>query len=457
MPIMKMIKQIKENIVNNKKQNVFSYKKESDAELKKTRCKLIRSYTFVLGFIGIIITIVVCRYIYQMKKEEEISMFTNYLTIISDKIQGVNLIENQWLTEQELKSHSIIMILDAGIPLLEHSSWMDQSQRKILLKLLEDKMKKNGIDLYQGSSTEKEIRTRYYELSEADKEYLAAVSFINTGNIQRTMLVIKEKNDLREYLKHLVIIASVWTIFILNIIFLLNVWFVGVVLQPIREGKKKQTEFIACASHELKAPLAVIQASSQAMQTKPETMMKYSRQIQKECKRMAKLVDDLLLLASTETNQWRMKIEAVDLTTIILDLYEGYEAVCHEHGIRVNLDLGEKLAQPIAADEARLQQVLSVLMDNAVQYSNSEMIEIIKKESRSYVYLLVVDHGIGIEEEKSAHIFEKFYRGDEAHNDKDHYGLGLSVARELIRMMGGMLEYAATAGGGATFIIKLRK
>ncbi len=76
---------------------------------------------------------------------------------------------------------------------------------------------------------------------------------------------------------------------------------------------------------------------------------------------------------------------------------------------------------------------------------------------RNYIYIEVIDYGIGIKDEEKGHIFDRFYRMDNSRNDKEHFGLGLSIANELVMLHGGTLMMVDTEGGGSTFVIKLPK
>ncbi|WP_312496394.1 sensor histidine kinase, partial [Anaerosporobacter sp.] len=111
---------------------------------------------------------------------------------------------------------------------------------------------------------------------------------------------------------------------------ILNLIYVRFIMKPVEESKRLQTEFIAAASHELKAPLTVIRASASAIKVVPEKSEHYIATIGEECNRMSILVDDLLILSSTETQTWRMVMEKVELDTILLDVYEDLLPICKE-------------------------------------------------------------------------------------------------------------------------------
>lgn len=173
---------------------------------------------------------------------------------------------------------------------------------------------------------------------------------------------------------------------------------------------------------------------------------------------MSSLVDDLLILSSTETKTWRMVMEKVELDTILLDIYEDLLPICKEANMGLTISLPETLLPSVNADAMRLKQIIVILLNNAIQYSKSVKRLLLRAyTSKHYVYIQVVDYGVGIPDEEKTAVFEKFYQMDSSHNDRKHYGLGLSIARELVKMHQGLLLLEDTEGGGCTFTIKLPK
>ena len=251
-------------------------------------------------------------------------------------------------------------------------------------------------------------------------------------------------------------------------LFLVSWYFVGKSLEPVEVSRKRQNEFIAAASHELRSPLAVIESSVTAIAAAEESsaaprsaeclekQTQYLKNIRAECSRMAALVGDMLLLASTDAGSWSVKRETVDMDTLLIETYELYEPVCRSSGIRLFLDLPEETLPHITGDSFRLKQLLTILLDNAVSYTPEDRgITISAVVNGKELTISVADQGCGIPPEARAHIFDRFYRGDSSRTDKRHFGLGLSIAKELAVLHGGRISVGETEGGGATFWIKL--
>ncbi len=223
---------------------------------------------------------------------------------------------------------------------------------------------------------------------------------------------------------------------------------------------KGQKDFVAAASHELKSPLAVIMTSAEKLQ---DTISQDEPQIQaglqtidSECMRMSRLVRDMLLLASSDADKWTIQKSEVNLDTLLISLYEAYEPVCMKEKLRLNLDLNQTSFPKLYTDRERLFQILSVFMDNAIYYSPAgASIDICASLSLREVTISIVDHGCGVAEKDKPYIFDRFYCADKSRSDKTHFGLGLSIALELSKMLEGTVGFTDTAGGGATFYITL--
>lgn len=179
------------------------------------------------------------------------------------------------------------------------------------------------------------------------------------------------------------------------------------------------------------------------------------KMIDSECMRMSKLVKDMLFLASFDAKTWHINKSEINVDTLLITLYETYEPICREKNLQLILDIDDISFPPLYTDEERLFQVLSIFMDNAIKHSGDNPgIEIQTALTSKHITFYIVDHGQGIAEKDRPHIFERFYCADKSHTDKSHFGLGLSIADELAKMLGAVIGYKETAGGGATFFVK---
>ena len=229
--------------------------------------------------------------------------------------------------------------------------------------------------------------------------------------------------------------------------------------EPTERVLQSQKDFVAAASHELKSPLAVIMANVENIQNieiaEPQAQ-NHLKVIDTECMRMSRLVRDMLLLASSDADKWTIQIQEVNIDTLLITLYEAYEPVCRKKAIHLDLNLGEESYPQLHTDQERLFQILSIFLDNAVSYApENSSIEIQTRWTSRELTFLVIDHGRGIAEKDKPFIFDRFYCADKSRTDKSHFGLGLSIAKELARMLAGKIGFEDTSGGGATFFLTL--
>lgn len=273
------------------------------------------------------------------------------------------------------------------------------------------------------------------------------------------LYIIKEAPSSFTILKsQLPFYLSIWVI-VFGLIWILARFLIEKAMKPTEAALQSQKEFIAAVSHELKAPLAVILASAECIEN-DTTLSSESRQhttvIDSECLRMSKLVQDLLLLSSVDANTWTLNITDIDVDTLLIHTYEKYEPICRQKGIRFLLNTTDELFPVLRADLDRINQILGILIDNAINYSFPESeISLGANVIKNMLVFSIIDHGMGISEKDKPFIFDRFYCADKSRTQREHYGLGLSIAKELVEMHNGRIELVDTPGGGCRFRISL--
>lgn len=225
-------------------------------------------------------------------------------------------------------------------------------------------------------------------------------------------------------------------------------FFTHKMLGPLQENHQRQIRFIADASHELRTPLAVIRA---CLSAKPPA---YEQTIDRECDRMGHLIEDLLTLSRLEQSP-QLQQQDVDLDTLLLTVYEQTEVLAARKGIRLTLQLPRESLPHIEGDPNRLEQLVTILLQNALSYTPAGGWVALDASASAAVQIKVSDNGPGISDADKAHIFERFYRAERSHTDRSHFGLGLCIAQEIALAHGGSLTVMDTDGGGATFCITL--
>ena len=291
-------------------------------------------------------------------------------------------------------------------------------------------------------------------------EYLGILAtIVMPNNTAYHLSLIYRQQSLFDILtKQAFLYVSLWFLSLIAVT-IMSHFLIKKALEPTEVMLKSQKDFIASASHELKSPLAVILANAEKLEQLQIDHTEFRKSVKildNECMRMSKLVKDMLLLASSDAKSWTLCKNIIDIDTLLISLYEAYEPICISKKIRLRLEISESSYPKFCADGERLFQILSIFMDNAIHHSiNNEQIEIKTAVTAKHITFFVTDHGRGIPEDVKPYIFNRFYCADESRTDKSNFGLGLSIADELAKMMNGKVGCKDTDGGGATFFVTL--
>jgi signal transduction histidine kinase len=421
------------------------------------RNRLILLYTCSTGLILTAVIIFVAVITDKQLERSQINAFQNNYITINQNVQSSYVISNLWMAEMETKNLLIIHIEDNCSPFLFQGSWIAPTDRQTLVGKVKELAAADNINTGIRPISLNELQSRIYSVKgDKNDKYLGEVFVVPDKNGFRSVIVLQyisysEAANLKQKL-----ILILLNLAGLAALFLVSRQMVSKALIPVEESRRRQTEFIAAASHELKSPLAVIRANASALMLEPERAGFFTTGIEKECKRLAALIEDMLLLASADARTWKIKKDILDLDTLLIEIYDLFYPYCKEQGKELKLVVPETMLPKTEGDGERIKQILAVLIDNAVAYSSEkDTIYLRGYAKKNRIYLEVEDHGVGIAQEKKIEIFERFYREDKSRKDKTHFGLGLSIAKELTELHGGSIAVADTKGGGATFIVSL--
>ena len=291
-------------------------------------------------------------------------------------------------------------------------------------------------------------------------DYLGILATIVTPNdtAYHLSLIYRQQSLFDILTKQAFLYVSLWCLSLIAVTVMSHL-LIKKALKPTEVMLKSQKDFITSASHELKSPLAVILANAEnleQLQIDNTEFRKSVRILDKECMRMSKLVRDMLLLASSDAKSWTICKNTIDIDTLLISLYETYEPICINKKICLRLEISETSYPKFYADGERLFQILTIYMENAIHHSiNNKQIEIKTAVTAKHITFFVTDHGKGIPEDDKPYIFNRFYCADKSRTDKSNFGLGLSIADELAKMMNGKVGCKDTDGGGATFFVTL--
>ncbi|MBD2846799.1 HAMP domain-containing protein [Paenibacillus sp. IB182496] len=229
--------------------------------------------------------------------------------------------------------------------------------------------------------------------------------------------------------------------------------------------EKLRRDFVANVSHEIRTPLSMLQGYSEALlddiAASPEERGELVQVIHDESLRMGRLVKDLLDLARMEAGHLEMQLREVEMNGLIQRVHRKFQVYAKERGIRL---FYTNPAHPLllqAADEDRLEQVLTNLLDNALRHTPAEAgiyitLSETTQDDKPYAQVTVRDEGQGVPREDLPYIFERFYKADKARTRASGgTGLGLAIVRNIIEAHRGEIGVASTPGEGTTFTLLL--
>jgi signal transduction histidine kinase len=316
-----------------------------------------------------------------------------------------------------------------------------------------------GIAAAASASTGRDVQTT--ELANTPVRILTETADV-PGRGTYTLQVVQDRTTEQQTLEVIQFVLIVGGVLVLIVSFGFGAVYARRALVPIRESLanqrsalRRQREFAADASHELRTPLTVIRSSVDHLQRHRDepvaTVGDALEDIDDEVTHMTAIVEDLLLLARSDSGAIALERIPVDLGDVAADGALALGKPATDRGIRVEVD-----PQPavVAGDPARLRQLVMILVDNAIRHSPTDgRVGVATRAIGNGAALMVEDDGPGIRPEDLPHLFERFYRAPGAPGGGT--GLGLAIAAWIVDRHGGRIEVTNRAEGGARFIVRL--
>ncbi|MDR2654755.1 MAG: HAMP domain-containing histidine kinase [Oscillospiraceae bacterium] len=249
--------------------------------------------------------------------------------------------------------------------------------------------------------------------------------------------------------------TSLWAAGIVSLILLcLAAFFAQWMVAPVKTAFAKQRRFISDASHELKTPLTIISANADVLQHEIGENQRLL-QIKSQSERMGELVHGLLTLAKTDENHSNIIRSEFDLSGAVLNTALEFESRAFEEGRQYSYQIKKDVKY--TGDEKQIKQLLSVLIDNAIQYSeNGGEIIVTLHSGGKRPRISVYNTGVGIARDESGKIFERFYRSDESRSrETGGYGVGLSIAQAVVKSHRGKITVSGEYGKWVRFDVVL--
>lgn len=285
-----------------------------------------------------------------------------------------------------------------------------------------------------------------------------ALEILNSGKssgVRSNLCYLMEQKDgytLVAFLDNTVVLENAGTLFNYTLIFgsvaLVLMFFLARylaerIVAPLEESYEKQKQFISDAGHELKTPVAVINANLELL-SRQIGENQWLSNIQYENERMSALIIQLLDLARTENVTPSM--EDLDFSRLVLGEALPLETVAYEKGLSLKNAIEDNIH--VSGNSVQLKQLTSILIDNALRHgaTGTEILLSLKRE-KHHAVLAVTNVGDPLTPEQSHRLFERFYRTDEARSGEDkHYGLGLAIAKAVVTTHKGTIGVQCTDG-----------
>ena len=231
-------------------------------------------------------------------------------------------------------------------------------------------------------------------------------------------------------------------------------FFSKAVVRPVQESVDKQKAFITNAGHEIKTPLTIIDANTDVIElTSGET--EWTKSIRNQIRRLTKLTEELVGLAKLQEIDELQERQKVAISIVLRETCEQFETVAKMHGKELVWDLQDNLT--VFGDEAMLERLFSILLDNAVKYADEKArISVNAKKNGKYIHIEVRNPAENMKKGMHMDLFERFYRADASHNSATGgHGIGLSNAQAIVDLHKGKMKASSPADGEICFSIRL--
>ena len=404
--------------------------------------------------------------------------FRNDISTIASSLEQSTYISMQWLAGLEARNAYLIFVTDNDKPFLYNTlkaeaagtkgtkhtgSTNDLSGQYLLSESLQ------AYDMMFESETVISYSSNYFGIHHDEYEftspstgehYYSSLIDIERGLTLSRILILNPLAGLQAQITHQRLLFLLLDLLAALVFSVFSWFFTGRLLRPLQQNHENQMQFIASASHELRTPLSAILATNECCITAtPQEQAGFFQTIRKEGRRMNTLIDDLLTLAHSDSGRFLIEKKEVELDTLCTNAYEAFEPLCRQKKLTLSLTLPDVPLPRLSCDPDRIAQVLSILLHNAVSYTPENgfvSLSLTCRQDRKNLFEITVsDTGVGIPDSDKKRIFSRFYRAEKSRSTKGHFGLGLSIAYEIISAHHGRISVQDNLPCGSVFVVRL--
>lgn len=360
-----------------------------------------------------------------------LSLFFSARNTIAQRSTEQLLTALQFGVEQAETPCFIAEVLPSGTVRVSGSNYYDLSDHEALSEAVEAAMNSG---LRQGVLREQGLR------------------FCRQDGLLTVRIAFMDSSFEQDTLRSLTLMGALLFVVALAVVAALGWLLAGYITRPVERAWKREKQFLADASHELKTPLTVILSSSALLEeSADEEQAVYVENIRAESQRMKALVEDMLTLWRTE--EAKPVLLSTPLSDLVTEAALRFEPVAFEAGHALHYDIENDLQ--VLGEAEQLRRLVNILLDNAVKYAAaSTAIRLTLDKVGKQAVLAVENEGAAIPAEKLPHLFDRFYRADESRGEAKGFGLGLAIAREIVHGHRGSIN-ARSDEGATVFTVAL--
>lgn len=296
--------------------------------------------------------------------------------------------------------------------------------------------------------TDKTILENALKVSKQNKEtgiigdYIYKIRKTNEG---KTFVTFLEDKKAITHIKEILFFSVLLSILAFIVIYIVAKRVSLLIVKPVEATFEKQKQFVSDASHELKTPLAVIEANADVLENEVGKS-KWLNYIQTEIESMNRLINELLLLTKIENIDDIKEFKSFDISKEVEIIFSMFESMAYEKNIKLKSKIQENII--LNGNKEDIEHILSTLIDNAIKHTDSNNeVEVELKKEKNEIIIQVKNQGEQIPEEERGKIFERFYRIDKARNRQEkRYGLGLAIAKSTVEKYNGNIEVTYKEG-----------
>jgi signal transduction histidine kinase len=224
--------------------------------------------------------------------------------------------------------------------------------------------------------------------------------------------------------------------------------------------ERTRRDYVSNVSHELRTPLtamrALVEPLKEGMVTSEADRQRYYDIIMREVMRLSRLINDQLELSRLQSGTLAIQKSKMTIDDLVYDVCDRYVAIAEEHGLELKVLTDFSECPMVYANADRVEQMLIILLDNAIKYTEEGSVSVSGTWDDEKVILSVRDTGVGIADEDLPYVFDRFYKVDKAHSGKGS-GLGLSIACELLKRMNEDIWVSSEKGKGSEFSFTIHR